>query len=528
MNQFQIDQLQRNNGAKSTIFGNLVDAARRFPEKIAIYHGSDSLTFLDVLSQVIRLTAWIELETREFDRVAIYIDKRPEFIYWLYACIATKRIFVPINPVLKSLQVQQVLEDSGARILVTSTPRMRQLTASGLSLENVSAVMIDSFDMIGGGPRLPTAQILDSDPAVILYTSGSSGKPKGVVLSHRNLTAGAESVTHYLRLTPEDIILSVLPLSFDAGLNQVTTSILSGASVVLCQFLRAEEVVALCERFSVSVITAVPPLWHQLVNAHWREEDSKSVRVVANTGGHMPEALLRKIRMTFSSAHPYLMYGLTESFRSTYLDPSEIDRRPNSIGKAVPNAEILVLNAKGQECAPFERGELVHRGPFVTLGYWNSPELTKSKFRPVPRKLEAIPTSEIGVWSGDEVYRDEEGFLYYVARMDEQIKTSGYRVSPTEVEEVILKSGLVGETVVFGAPHEQLGQAIVAVVSRQSSDFSQDRLILECKRALPTYMIPQKVISLLEIPRNPNGKFDRKYLTTEYSRMFQAGGPNHD
>ena len=352
--------------------------------------------------------------------------------------------------------------------------------------------------------------------AAILYTSGSTGRPKGVVLSHRNLIVGAESVSHYLGNSPDDVILSALPLSFDAGFSQLTTAFSVGAHVVLLNYLLPADVVRLCARHRVTGLTCVPPLWIQIADQDWPAEAAEHLRYFANTGGRMPKATLDRLRSVFPEATPFLMYGLTEAFRSTYLDPAEVDRRPDSIGKAIPNAEILVVRPDGSLCDPGEEGELVHRGALVAMGYWNDPERTAERFRPAPAREPGLCTEELAVWSGDVVVRDEEGFLYFVGRKDEMIKTSGYRVSPSEIEEVAYDTGLVRDAVALGVEDAKLGQHVVLVVSPASGgQVDVDALLAQMKKALPLYMLPKRVDVRPEIPRSPNGKFDRTLLREE-------------
>jgi acyl-CoA synthetase (AMP-forming)/AMP-acid ligase II len=215
------------------------------------------------------------------------------------------------------------------------------------------------------------------------------------------------------------------------------------------------------------------------------------------------------------------MYGLTEAFRSTYLDPAEVDRRPDSIGKAIPNAEILVVHPDGGLCGPEEPGELVHRGALVGMGYWNDPERTAERYRPAPGQPSGICLREIAVWSGDIVRRDAEGFLYFVGRRDEMIKTSGYRVSPTEVEEILYSSGLVGAAAAVGVSHPRLGQAIVVVASAPAdAQLDAKALLSHCERAMPPYMVPLRIVERADLPRNPNGKIDRKMLASEFADLF--------
>jgi acyl-CoA ligase (AMP-forming) (exosortase A-associated) len=360
--------------------------------------------------------------------------------------------------------------------------------------------------------------------AAILYTSGSTGQPKGVVLSHRNLVAGAKSVASYLENRADDVLLAALPLSFDAGFSQLTTAFHAGARVVLLNYLVARDVLNSVVKERVSGLTAVPPLWIQLSQLAWPAQVTEHLRYIANTGGRMPAQVLARLRAMLPSTRPYLMYGLTEAFRATYLPPSEVDRRPDSIGKAIPNAEVLVLREDGTPCAPDEPGELVQRGALVALGYWNDPQRTAERFKPVPGREAGLVLPEIAVFSGDTVRMDAEGFLYFIGRRDEMIKTSGYRVSPTEIEEVLYASQQVGEAAAFGVPHATLGQAIVAVATpRDGAALDSDRLLAHCRKALPAYMVPAHiVIHPGPLPRGPNGKIDRKGLAAQLGRGYEA------
>ncbi|MEJ1921989.1 acyl-CoA ligase (AMP-forming), exosortase A system-associated [Microbacterium sp. KHB019] len=464
------------------------------------------------------------------DRVAIYCEKRIETVAAIFAVSAAGGVFVPINHVLKPLQVGHILADSGASILITSADRLAQLAdtlADTLVTEIILVGTIPHEEMPRGrrvraweddrdaASALRTAPSIDVDPAAILYTSGSTGRPKGVVLSHRNLIVGAESVSTYLENTAEDVILSVLPLSFDAGLSQVTTAFAVGAHVILMNYLLPRDVPKICERYGVTGITCVPPLWLQVAEVPWPETAVRRLRYFANTGGRMPRATLDRLRGVFAQAKPYLMYGLTEAFRSTYLDPAEVDRRPDSIGKAIPNAEILVLRPDGTPCEPNEPGELVHRGALVTLGYWNDPVRTSERYRPVAHLDQEWRAPEMAVWSGDTVVADQEGFLYFVGRRDDMIKTSGYRVSPTEIEEAAYGTGLVRDAVAFGVEDAAAGQRIVLVVTPVGADLEADAVLERLRRQLPLYMVPSRIEQRHELPRSPNGKYDRNLIKQE-------------
>ena len=263
---------------------------------------------------------------------------------------------------------------------------------------------------------------------------------------------------------------------------------------MLVNYLLARDVVRLCAKHQVTGLTCVPPLWIQLTDQEWPEEATRSLRYFANTGGRMPRATLDQLRAIFPEAKPYLMYGLTEAFRSTYLDPAEVDRRPDSIGKAIPNAEILVVREDGTPCEPGEEGELVHRGALVAMGYWNDPERTAERFRPAPGREAGLCTTELAVWSGDVVVADEEGFLYFVGRSDEMIKTSGYRVSPTEIEEVVYGTGLVRDAVALGVrrPDGSASTSCWPSARRTATSSLPDTLLAELKQQLPLYMVPKR------------------------------------
>jgi len=514
------------------LLSDLIDsAAARTPDAPALRYGDTALAYGELAEQVgLKADAFAGLGIGRGERVAIYLEKRPETVVSIFAAVGAGAVFVPVNPLLRAPQVRHILKDCNVRILVTSRGRLDALTevlgdcpdlrcivvvdgSTGAGADGIQQV---AWNELQTDHSIRPHRVIDADMAAIIYTSGSTGLPKGVVLSHRNIVAGARSVASYLENTPEDRILSVLPLSFDAGLSQMTTAFHSGAELVLMNFLMPRDVATMAAKYRITGIAGVPPLWHQLAGLDWPEEAQASVRYFTNTGGHMPLPLLNRLRAALPNAAPFLMYGLTEAFRSTYLPPSEIDRRPDSIGKAIPNAEILVVDENGEPCAPGQPGELVHRGALVALGYWNDPERTARRFRPALGQDPALPITELAVWSGDTVRRDEEGFLYFVGRTDEMIKTSGYRVSPTEVEEVALSSGHVDEAVAVGVPDEALGQAItLAVTVTDSGQDAADAVIEHCRRTLPPYMVPRNVVVLQALPRNPNGKIDRSRIASD-------------
>lgn len=496
------------------------------PDRAAVTYRDMTVSYRELSALVAAAAAGLhQLGVRPGERVAVYLDKRIETVAVMFAVSAAGAVLVPVNPAARPRQLAYVVEDCTAAVLVTTPERLAALDAAGTDLAALRHVVVvgapsgsahpglTTWNELcgGGGTAAPPATADGGDLAAIFYTSGSTGGPKGVVVTHDNLLTGAASVAGYLQHTADDVVLAVLPLSFDAGFSQLTTAFAVGAHVVLVNYLLPREVVRLCERHAVTALTCVPPLWWQLAEQAWPSAATRHLRYFASTGGRMPGPVLARLRTVFPAASPYLMYGLTEAFRSTYLDPAEVDTRLESIGRAIPGAEVLVVRPDGSRCAPGEPGELVHRGPLVTLGYWNDPERTRQRFRPYPPA-----GGEIAVWSGDTVYRDTEGYLYFVGRADDMIKTSGYRVSPSEIEDAAYASGLVGEAVAFGVPDDVLGQHIVlAVAGLGGQPCDTDLLAAALRRELPAYQVPRRLVALAALPRSGNGKFDRAALSLQ-------------
>ncbi len=531
----------------STLLHELIArTADRTPQAPALTAGSQTLTYAE-LQQAVAACAGglLELGLQRGERVAIYLEKRFETVIASFGAPAAGCVFVPLNPLLKAEQVAYILRDCNVRALITSSERLPALTGALAVCHDLRHVVVTGNAPLppAGGPLahltwdhlLATAprsghRVIDTDMAAILYTSGSTGKPKGVVLSHRNMVAGAKSVASYLGNTPDDSLLAALPLSFDAGFSQLTTAFHSGARVVLLNYLLPRDVLRALERERITGLTAVPPLYIQLAQLEWPAGIAGHLRYFANTGGRMPRETLGALRQRLPGSRPFLMYGLTEAFRSTFLPPEEVDRRPDSIGKAIPNAEILVLREDGTPCAPNEPGELVHRGALVGLGYWNDPEKTAERYRPLPAhapgREPGLVLPEIAVFSGDTVRMDEDGFLYFIGRRDEMMKTSGYRVSPTEVEEILYATRQVGECVAFGVDHPALGQAIQVIATPPPGGILDvGELLAECRLRMPAYMVPAHIdVRDGPLPRNPNGKIDRKALSSEWIAHLEAAG----
>jgi acyl-CoA ligase (AMP-forming) (exosortase A-associated) len=447
-------------------------------------------------------------------RVASWLPKTRMTCVLPLACARAGLVHVPVNPVLKHAQVAHILADSEASMLITGAARAATLDTDDVPQACRIVIEEEAAEMLRWPDRLPASAADPSELAALLYTSGSTGRPKGVMLSHANMWLGAVSVASYLGLSSEDRTLAVLPLSFDYGQNQLLSSWAAGACVIPLDYLSARDVIKAIERHGVTTLAGVPPLWVQLIEGQWPAAALLVLRKLTNSGGRLPASMVRRMREMFPAAEIFLMYGLTEAFRSTYLDPALVDMHPDSIGTAIPFAEIMVVRSDGSPTDADEPGELVHAGPLVAQGYWKDPARTAERFKPAPSCSQEGGTA---VWSGDKVRRDAEGLLYFVGREDAMIKTSGNRVSPTEVEEAAIASGLVAEAVALGVPDDRLGEAIV-LIARPGAGITDERraeLPSYLKRELPNFMQPSSIVWREDLPRNANGKLDREQLKSE-------------
>ncbi|MGE0581067.1 MAG: acyl-CoA ligase (AMP-forming), exosortase A system-associated [Steroidobacteraceae bacterium] len=519
-------------------------SADRSPQARALVHRESTVDYASLAQRIDRFAAAATgpLGLGRLERIAVYLPKVPETVVTMFGAARAGCVFVPVNPLLKPAQVGHILRDCNVRALVTSGERaatladelrdcadLRHLVLTGegeaTSIDTRLAVhRWRDLEAGAGSPR--PHRVIDTDMVSIFYTSGSTGRPKGVVLSHRNMVTGAQSVASYLGNTADDRLLAVLPFSFDYGFSQLSTAFHAGASVTLMDYLLARDILAALARDRITGFAGVPPLWAQLADLRWPATITEHLRYITNSGGAMPGATLQKLRDALPRSQVFLMYGLTEAFRSTYLPPSEIDKRPGSMGKAIPNAEIMVVRPDGSACSPDEPGELVHRGSLVSLGYWNDPAKTAERFKPSPGQDKGLVLTELAVWSGDTVRMDQDGFLYFVGRRDEMIKTSGYRVSPTEIEEVVFASGLVADAAAIGVPHPTLGQAVVLIAAPADGRAPDDGPLLDAiRKDLPAFMVPARIAWRDSLPRNPNGKYDRAGLASELRDLFSAGAP---
>ena len=479
-------------------------ARRGAPDAEALIAGEERLTYAELDEAVGRVAgSLLQHGLRPGDRVATWMGKTRLACVLPLAAARAGLVHVPINPVLKHAQAAHILADSGATLLVANRARLESLNQGDLA--NSKAIALEEWR---DGDAAPPPS--DRDPqelAALLYTSGSTGRPKGVMLSHANLWLGAISVAHYLGLQSDDRTLALLPLAFDYGQNQLLSTWAAGGCVVGFDFLLPRDVIRAVERHAVTVLAGVPPLWLQLAEQEWADK-GETLRTLTNSGGHLPEPLVRRLRALFPRAKLHLMYGLTEAFRSSSLDPALVDAHPESVGSAIPFSELMVVRPDGLEAAAGEEGELVHAGPLVAQGYWQDPARTAERFRPAPEFSKLGGTA---VWSGDAVIKGEDGLLRFRGRNDALIKVSGNRISPTEIEEAALASGAVSDAAAFGVADERLGQAIL-LVAVSKGEGAEEKLRSYFRRELPPHMQPRDVIWWDRLPVGPNGKLDRAAL----------------
>jgi acyl-CoA ligase (AMP-forming) (exosortase A-associated) len=509
----------------------LRSSALRFPEKEAVVDKDNRLNFEQAAHRISGIAEGIRhAGMQRGDRIGIYLETSALQALCIFGVSQAGGVFVPINSLLFPEQVMHIARDCQMTALITSRDKLASLACVVKKIPSLQFIAVTDAaedDMDGGQPVYNVSDFfavsrtvqwrdrgIGKDLAAILYTSGSTGKPKGVMLSHEQVMAGASIVSDYLGITSMDRIVGVLPLSFDAGLNQLMTAVQQGGTYVPITFSFAREIVKILEAEKITGMAGVPTLWTLMAqpNSGLTRHTIPHLRYITNTGGRMPQTVLNILRKTLGPTQIFLMYGLTEAFRSTYLPPEELDRRPTSMGKAIPNTEILVVSESGQLCKPEEIGELVHRGPTVSMGYWGQPELTAKVLKPHPFLPPELSDGEKVCYSGDLVKMDEQGFLYFVGRRDTMIKSSGYRISPTEVEEVLFQSGAVRHAAVIGVPDEILGQSIKAfVVAKNGHAVDTAELLGFCAAKMPRHMVPKAVEVLDELPKMSNGKVD--YVT---------------
>ena len=512
----------------------LLNVVAETPDAIAIVDQDRAYTYSELLRQSSNLAVVMQNEgLRNGDRIGIFLDKSWNALVSLMAVVQAGGVFVNINPLLKAPQVLHIIQDCGIRWLVTDAA----LSWDGFEPFDITFTVGDA---VKDGPpskkkfvlsevlqqeteETVKSDIVETDLATIIYTSGSTGKPKGIMITHHNLVVGAQIVSVYLENRASDRVLSVLPFNFDVGLNQFTTMLRVGGTLVLQRSLMPGDILKGLRQHRITGLAGVPGVWALIAQNRksLSKEPLTDLRYISNTGGMIPQPLLEQLFSLLPHTKLYLMYGLTEAFRSTFCPPEEAPKRGSGcIGKAIPNTRICVVDEHGRETLPDEVGELIHVGPTVAMGYWGAPEKTDKAYRINPLAPPEKLGRDIAVYSGDLVRRDKDGYLYIIGRRDEQIKTQGYRVSPYEIEELLQSTGMVYEAAAFGKKDPSLGQRIIAVVSLKPSiteDGAAESIRRACAESAPSHLIPQEIVILKELPKNSNGKIDREKLRDGYA-----------
>jgi acyl-CoA ligase (AMP-forming) (exosortase A-associated) len=519
--------------------------ARNLPARAdhaALHAADEAWSYARLAAESTRVGRWlIEHGATRGERVVIHLPKCFEEVAATFGCAFAHGVFVNANWHLKPKQLAHIRDDCSARFLITDAARAGRLAACGLldAFDHVlvagtagAAASVTSWaELPSPGDDAPAGRrAIGSDLAALLYTSGSTGRPKGVMVTHENLVEGAAIVARYLHNTPDDRVLGLLPLSFDYGLSQVTTMCLVGGSVVLQPVPMPAEIVATARRHEVTGIAAVPTIWTQIVRCLEEagpEGALPALRYVTNSGGKIPDPILRAWPRVMPGVEIFLMYGLTEAFRSTCLPPELFAARMGSIGRAIPNVEVFVVGENGI-CAPGEPGELLHRGALISRGYWGDAALTDARIR-VNEHLRPLIGDEKVLHSGDVVRMDEDGCLWFIGRTDHLIKCSGVRISPTEVEDIVHESRLVDEVVAFGVPDELLGEVVhiaVACDGRGEREANVAALERYCRRSMPGYMVPARIWPWDgTMPRTGSGKLDRSAVVQTLTAAATIRGP---
>jgi amino acid adenylation domain-containing protein len=487
-----------------TVHALVAEAAERFGGTTAVVDGDRSAGFVDLADRALRAAVALRGHgVRRGDRVGVCMAKSLDQVVAILGVLLADAVLVPILPGLKAPNIAHIVRDSGMLAAVTDGSRAGELTGAAADLPLLSPADLDA-EHPGPVPQ----HAIGADLAAIIYSSGSTGRPKGIMVTHRNLTDGARITSRYLGTRADDRIGCVLSLNFDYGLNQLWQTLLTGARLHLHTLIFPADVFRFLAADRITVLPVMPVILTRLFDRRLLrrapEDDLSAVRYVSTSGGPVSDQMVDNVTTTFPRARLFLMYGLTEAFRSTYLDPDQLTRRPGSIGRAIPDVEILVVDEDGREVAAGEPGELVHRGGCVARGYWNAPEETARRFRTLPQH-----PGETVVFSGDVVTRDAEGYLYFVGRRDSMIKTSGFRVSPTEVEEIATRFPGVEACVAVGLPNVEIGEDIALVYSA-AGDVDEEDLREHLRRELPAHMVPRFLLRRESLPVTGNeGKVDR-------------------
>jgi amino acid adenylation domain-containing protein len=500
------------------------------PDKGAVFSGNKSLTFRQLHAEAVAAAqALAQLGVRSGDRVGICMQKTLDQVVAILGVLWANAVLVPIHPVLRAEQIGHMAADCDMKLLITESVRVAEFRGAvrgrivlgrGPDEERIASLGQLRRDCHGSEPFV---QAKPDDTAAIIYSSGSTGRPKGIVISHRNLADGARIVASYLGTKASDRIASVLPLTSDYSLNQLWQTLLTAASLYLHDFIFPRDLFRLLASERITALPVMPVIISRMFDPQLAglegDLDFSALRYVCSTGGPVTGTMLGHLRRTFPESNIVLMYGLTEAFRSSWLPPDQVTVRPTSIGKAIPEVELYVLDEKGEDCPPGVPGQLVHRGGCVAKGYWNAPEASAGRFRQIDR----FP-GETVVFSGDLVRRDEEGYLYFLARMDSMIKTYGFRVSPTEIEEHARGFEGLLDAVAFGIDNPEIGQDIAVIyTTTDRAPLDSDALTEHFRLAMPHHMVPRWLVHSEEFPATANqGKVDRVQVRRLFMEKLTA------
>ncbi|MCP4597431.1 AMP-binding protein [Neptuniibacter sp.] len=487
----------------------LENAVETHADKVAVVHDGKSVTYEELFKRVNQVALYLsELDLPKDSRIGIYSKKGIEQVIAILAIMSTDYVLVPLTRLLKPEQVEYIIKDCDIQCIITDSLKLESIEEINFEGHVISYETtnkdVASFEEIYKYYNKPyECDISGHSNAVITYSFGLTGTPKGIVISHRNLIDSARVVSQYLSLQEDDVISGLLIFNLDYGLNQIFCTLFKKATLALHRFILPEDFFNHLMNDKVSVLALMPVNISEMFDDETTRIPSPELfdhlRIITSSGGNVTAKMISDCKETFRNAEFYSMHGLTEAFRSTYLDPSQVQIRPDSIGKPIPDVELYVINAEGKECAPREVGELIHRGGYIYRGFWNGPEENAERFKSIQIlkdviNLEGQLTDEIVVASGDYVYKDEEGYLYFVSRHDDMIKTRGFRVSPYEVESVVAKNiPSIDRCAVFGLENEQIEEEIVMVYSA-ASEISEEEILFELKKHLASYMIPSRVV----------------------------------
>jgi acyl-coenzyme A synthetase/AMP-(fatty) acid ligase len=499
----------------NTVRNLLETAEKEASDKIALKHNSVNYSYKELLDRVNKIAHYFtSLDLPKGSRIGIYSNKSLQQVVAILAILSTDYVFVPITRLLKPEQVKHIINDCDIECLITDKAKIDNIKAIDFKGKIVSYEATEgsdvSFEEIY---KCYTGEINCSikshDNAAITYSFGSSGNPKGIVIDHRALTDGARIVSKYLDIKKEDIISGILSFNLDYGLNQIFTTLYKRATLAIHKFVLPADFFSHLINDKITVLPLMPIHITQMFDEDPHRipspEHLKNLRTITSSGGNITALMIKNITTHFPEAAFYSMHGLTEAFRSAYLDPHQIHIRPNSIGKSIPDVELYIINENGEACKPREIGELIHRGACIYKGYWNSPEETAQRFKSIDILSKVIRpegqlTDELVVASGDYVYKDEEGYIYFVSRKDDMIKTQGYRVSPHEIESVVFTNiHNITECAVFSIPNENIEEEIVMVYGAKQ-ELAKNEIIFELKKHLPNYMIPEQIIYRKSMP----------------------------